>query len=92
MFLAVPSRRLGIALNLEAVPIRPLDAEDISAAPVPKPPLLDIGRLDGGRDISMVQLNCEIQQIKFFVFSVACSTVDMETLIFIRTGYGQRYE
>lgn len=53
MFLAVPNL-FGIALkllNLEAVPILPLDADDISFAP--KAPLLDMGRLDGGRDISI---------------------------------------
>ena len=57
MFLAVPNR-LGIALkllNLEAVPILPLDADDISFDP--KAPLLDIGRLDGGRDDSMSTRN-----------------------------------
>lgn len=57
MFLDVPNR-LGIALSLDAVPILPLDAEDISV--VPKPPRLDIGRLEGGRDISMVHLNDSI--------------------------------
>lgn len=46
MFLAVPSR-FGIALNLDAVPILPLDADDISLV------FSDIGRLDGGLELSI---------------------------------------
>lgn len=53
MFLAVPNL-LGIALNLEAVPIRPLEAEETSLEP-PSPPRLDNGLLEGGRDTSMVE-------------------------------------
>ena len=49
MFLLVPNR-LDIALSLEAVPILPLDVAGTSACPAP---LLDIGRLEGGRDMSI---------------------------------------
>jgi hypothetical protein len=51
MFLAVPSRFCGIALNRDAVPMRPLDAEDISM--LPSVPRRDIGRPEGGRDKSI---------------------------------------
>lgn len=58
MFLAVPNL-LGIALNLDAVPIRPLDAEEWSKElPTPLRCCLDNGRLDGGRDKSIVFAVC----------------------------------
>lgn len=54
MFLAVPNRLVwfDIALSFEAVPIRPLEAEaeDNSF----EAPRLDIGRLEGGREASML--------------------------------------
>jgi hypothetical protein len=55
MFLAVLRRFCGIALNREAVPMRPLDADDVSM--LPRVPRRDIGRPDGGRDMSMARLN-----------------------------------
>lgn len=67
MFLAVPNL-FGIALNLDAVPIRPLDAEDRSFEPPPSPPRRDIGLLDGGRDSSIAKqetLKCRRNEMKF---------------------------
>lgn len=55
MFLAVPNLLLGIALNLEAVPTRTLEAEVKSLEPPPRPPRLDNGLLEGGRDMSIVE-------------------------------------
>jgi hypothetical protein len=54
MFLAVLRRFCGIALNRDAVPMRPLDADDISM--LPRVPRRDIGRLDAGRDMSMAEI------------------------------------
>lgn len=62
MFFAVP-KRPGIALNLDAVPILPLDvADDNSFA------LRDIGRLDGGRELSIVGDSMKFQDVLKFSF------------------------
>lgn len=55
MFLAVLNLLawLDMALNFDAVPMRPLDADDISFGPKFVPPRLDIGRLDVGREMSI---------------------------------------
>lgn len=88
MFLAVPNL-LGIdAFNLDAVPIRPLEAEDRSLEP-PSPPRLDNGLLEGGRDISIVEywikFRREIVYVKSLETFVYSQHVDMETLIFFTT-------
>jgi hypothetical protein len=59
MFLAVPSR-FGIALSLEAVPILPLDADDISLV------FSDSGRLDGGRELSISSESENFQCFRLF--------------------------
>jgi hypothetical protein len=59
MFLAVPSR-FGIALSLEAVPILPLDADDISLV------FSDSGRLDGGRELSISSWSVKFQCFGLF--------------------------
>lgn len=94
MLFAVPNL-FGIALkllNLEAVPILPLDAEKISLGP---PPLLDIGRLEGGRDDSIrfnkihktfhfVCLFIVYMEILIFSFEVSISNV-YECIICLHT-------
>lgn len=67
MFLAVP-KRFGIALNLDAVPILPLDADDVNSFA-----FRDIGRLDGGRELSIASDFNEISRT-FEVFVLFAST------------------